>query len=158
MPSQEFRNRNEHHKNEGRNIRWILDYTEAYKNECERIKITQKIRYNGEKYYSFGIKHQTQRFIEGLFTFNDRFNENKGYPDVPTYFNIINNYIEICKLEIFKENVRINVNYDITKYKLVLLDVEGVYKDGDKKIGKFGFGQIILVDGNLNKLSLNEIM
>jgi len=158
MPSQEFRNRNKHHKNEGRNIKWILDYTEQYKNN--RVKLTQKIKNNGEKYYSFGIKWQTQSFIEGLFTFNDKFNEDKGIPNVPTYFNIINNYINISKLEIFKENVKnpINVGYDINEYKVVLLNVEGVFKDDDKKIGKYGWGQIILLDKNLKKLSLNEII
>ncbi len=137
---QEIIDRCKHHKGEGRNIIWILDYTGKYKDSHIEIRLKNKGNYI---YYTFTVKWQIKDYIFGLF------NEEIEHLNVQTYFNIIFNkdINEYVPLEIVNctdidiESTRIEnvllyvgtkkfleVNYD--KNKAVLLKVKTVHKKG----------------------------
>jgi len=83
ITSQEIIDRCKYHKNEGRNIMWIFDYTNKYKNND--IKINKKLSDGNKFYYTFEIKHQKKNYVYGIS------DEKSKYPNVPTYFNVIFN-------------------------------------------------------------------
>lgn len=150
ITSQEIIDRCKHHKNENRNIKWIFDYTNKYKNGHIEIRLKNKGNY---LYYTFTIKWQRKDYIYGIF------DKEIEHLNVPTYFNIIHNYdtnnyvpleiVNCTDIDIentYIEDILVNVgskkflevNYN--KNKSVLLKVKTLYEEG-----KYGSCEIIFI-------------
>lgn len=149
MASQKIRDRCNYYKNTNKNIKWIFDYTDKFKND----DITIKLKNKGDNfYYTFEVKWQKKEYIRGTC--------DGKYPIIPIYFNTIYNhdindsvplsvinctentdiktvYVENIPLQIESEKY-LSVNYD--KNKVMLLKVNTIYDDG-----KYGSCELIFI-------------
>ncbi len=130
ITSQEIVDRCKHHKNENRNIKWIFDYTNKYKDGHVELYKKNDIN-NCEFCYEFVIKWAIKSYTQGIF------NNEIRHLNIQSYFDIIHNYNSNLYSSLdFIRNTKIDYNTN----KNVLLKISNINWDH-----KSGWGEIIFM-------------